>query len=247
MMIPDVNSVRLKIKRANKHIADVEDLIRRVPDAFKSTIEVDAKTGNKFIKHAIPNMVALQLDMAVVIGDAVHNLKTALDFGWCRTAHRFKVPIDSFSKFPVRETAKELASALQGRNVHTISPKLYKGIVTDVQPYEGGNEDIWAVHRLDIIDKHQLLIPLFDITAVTDIAVEDEQGKISRRGLTFAKMSGGGWYIPVPAHHQVKDKGHFSVKILFDDGLPCEHMEIISVLPRFSRTVLKVVELLENL
>jgi hypothetical protein len=247
-MVPDFNSVQLKIKRANKHIADVEDLIRRVPDAFKSTIEVDAKTGNKFIKYAIPNMVAIQLDMAVVIGDAIHNLKTALDFGWCRTAHRFNVPIDRFSKFPVRDTAKELANALQGRNVHTICPELYKRIVTDIQPYEGGNEDIWAVHHLDIIDKHQLLIPLFDMTAITDMTVEDEQGRISRGlGVTFAKMSGGGWYIRVPAHHQVKDKGHITVTILFNDGLPCEHQEIISVLPRFSRTVLKVVELLENL
>ena len=31
-----------------------------------------------------------------------------------------------------------------------------------VKAYKGGNDDLWALHELNILDKHRLLLPVYE-------------------------------------------------------------------------------------
>src|SRR5437879_6404809 len=74
---------KLKIKRANKHILELE----REMDAFRQTdfyrffVEKNPETGRSTlvgeVVQAVPEPVPL------ILGDAIHNLRSALDLGAC--------------------------------------------------------------------------------------------------------------------------------------------------------------------
>ena len=94
---------KLKVERANKHIADIEERVRRSPDAYAPSLKIDLKTGQQFVQYGLTDRT-LQPDLALIIGDAVHNLKCALDFTWCGTI-RVLLPsaLSGQSKFPIYE------------------------------------------------------------------------------------------------------------------------------------------------
>ncbi len=73
------SSARLKIDRAHTHIKDLEgqfkSFVERKPHRFG--IKHDEKTGQPVIEIRFVEDVPAEL--AVVIGDAVHNMRCALD------------------------------------------------------------------------------------------------------------------------------------------------------------------------
>jgi hypothetical protein len=239
----------LKIERANKHIADVNKLISALPKSHVSTVELNPNPpGNEAIKHDIRNRDKIVDNLALIIGDAVHNLKCALDYAWIGALERF-VPdaLGNFAKFPVFSTRYKLENALVGRKINTAAPKLYKRIVCDIQPYHGGNDSIWAVHRLDILDKHRLLVPVIEFVSITGIEVENERGEIERGGFTWATAQKAPFYIPIPPQWHVKNKGQLTIGIAFDEGTPSDGMDVADMLATYSIQVLNVVQVLEQL
>ena len=240
------NSSRLKIERANKHIADIESCIRRLKDTYTVTIERNAETREQSVRYGLPQS-DIPVQIALIIGDAVHNLKTALDYAWTTViAGLVPTAVSNFSKFPVYGTREKLEDALRGREVHTASPALFNLMVSEIQPYSGGNDDIWAIHKLDILDKHRLLIPLVSITALQNIELENETREIIR-GDTWAGTHIGWNYVDIPDGYHIKNKGQVAVQVVFKNGFPFEGAEIFGTLSIYSRLSLKIVELLEKL
>lgn len=77
-----IESAWLKIDRAEKHIDDLDAIIGSLPDAYVSSIEADSQGRGNSIKYHLPNDAAINREMGLIIGDAIHNLKTALDHAW---------------------------------------------------------------------------------------------------------------------------------------------------------------------
>jgi len=48
-------SSRLKIKRANHHIAEIQTFISLLPDAYTATVEINPDGGNEVVKHDLRN------------------------------------------------------------------------------------------------------------------------------------------------------------------------------------------------
>jgi hypothetical protein len=240
-------SSRLKIERANKHIADIYAAVRTLPDRYTATVEVNPQTGNEVIKHDLSDGNTITTDLALMIGDAIHNLKCALDYAWIGTIERF-VPsaLDSSTKFPVRPTKDELESALRGRKIDTAAPTLFELVVSNIKPYQGGDHSIWSVHTLDILDKHRLLIPVLEFAGVDGIELENERGETSN-GFTWGTDQKPPYYIPIEVGWRIKNKGHVSVAVLFDERTPAYLMDAPDLLSTFAKVVLNVVELLEGL
>jgi hypothetical protein len=42
-------------------------------------------------------------------------------------------------------------------------------LIKKLKPYQGGNNTLWRVHRLDIVDKHRLLVPVAAVHTKTGI------------------------------------------------------------------------------
>src|SRR5579871_98760 len=169
------HDARLKIERAKHHINDLDRRMRKfadADDAYSIYVEHDAKAGCDVIK--VIAMKAVPEEFALIIGDALHNLRTALDFAMNDIVSKGT----KYTKFPVYETRNTLEGAVNGGLKHNAPEHIIKFIVDTVQPYKGGDGDaIWSLHGLDIEDKHRLLIPRVHVTAVAGIRAQSDTGE----------------------------------------------------------------------
>jgi hypothetical protein len=234
---------RLKVDRANKHIFDIRNRLVSLQDSETSSVEVNPATGSERLKHDFTDRTALT-DIALMVGDAVHNLKCALDYTWFQTIERLApVAVGKFSKFPVYRFSDQLKTALEGREIHIAAPKLFDLMLTKIKPYEGGNPAIWTVHKLDIRDKHRLLIPVFTNLSIVGIEVEDERGN-RHPGDTWATAQQAPFYIDFEVGLHVKDKGILSYEVIFEDSGQLMHVPF--TIMHYSELILKIVEVFEG-
>lgn len=237
---------RLKIDRADKHISDIKRCLVRLEDSETSVIEVNPTTGSERLKHDFSDRAALT-DIALTLGDAIHNLKCALDYAWLQTIARV-VPsaVGKFAKFPVYRHADQLKSALEGREIHLSAPRLFGLVMTDINPCEGGNPAIWSVHKLDIRDKHRLLIPVFTNLSIVGIDVEDENGERFPGGNTWATTKEPPYCIDLAPGLHFKNKGVLSYEVIFEDVESGYLMHVPGTILHYSKIILRVVETFER-
>ena len=163
----------LKIERANKHIADLKTLTEGVVngDSCRLHIEKDGKTGNDTLK--IDSIKPLPPDAVLIIGDAVHKLHTALDL---MMSEIVRDP-DRYTRFPFFETRQEVVGQMDSGKIKAAGHEICDLIMNTIKPYRGGNDTLYGLHDLDIVDKHRRLIVILDVVSIT-IDAEDENGKL---------------------------------------------------------------------
>ena len=211
---------RLKVDRAKKHIADIKATIQELQDSFASTVEHDSKSGVVALKYDSPEAPRIVNEIALMFGDAVHNLRTSLDYAWVAVMRQINpAMVDGYTKFPFREALKGLDAALTGRKINVAAPRLFDGMRTDIKPYRGGNDSLCRLHDLNIADKHLLLTPVVSYSSISGGTVEDETGR-SHDLNTFGIEGDGPFYVSFLPGYKVKDHGHISVTVLFDEGAP---------------------------
>ena len=110
---PPLHHSSIKIKRARGHIAELEAIFARY------LIETPPQTSAKLVQGqekgwAIDielSSVALPDDAGAIFGDAIHNMRAALDLAVCECV-RFNKKSDKRVHFPFCENSDELGSGL---------------------------------------------------------------------------------------------------------------------------------------
>ena len=155
----DLTGVDLKIKRAKVHFADLEALWRGFLKAhpYEWVRENDPQTGESGLrlKQAQP----LPLCVPVLAGDLIHNLRSALDqLVWQLVKANGGEPEENPSahSFTVWDLEAKCQTGFPGgaAGVSKAALKFLKGL----KPYKGGNDALWAIHYLDIVDKHRMMV-----------------------------------------------------------------------------------------
>jgi hypothetical protein len=232
---------RLKIERAKKHIADLESAIYALENTCTSTIE-HRPDGGQSLKHEIPEFHNALDRLSLIVGDAIHNLRSALDFAWRSTVTRLLPDkVSDTTKFPVRKTRQEVEAALHGIEIDTRCKPLFDCIISQIQPYEGStNSVIWTLHDLDISDKHLLLLGLDQSGLIVHIAIRDQNGELHAGASWHAKGLEGRYIIDFALGLQVENKGKFSVTVILQEA------GIFKSLPVVGNFTFHTVKLLEN-
>jgi len=119
-------------------------------------------------------------------------------------------------------------------------------ILTDLKPYAGGDHAIWPIHRLDIRDKHRLLIPVIFYSSVSGIETE-HNGEVFPNGFTLGTHQEPPWKISMPPGVHVKNKGKVSLSITFEYGDAGDDPIFADTLEFCSQHFLRIVETLEAL
>lgn len=101
----------------------------------------------------------MPLEIPLMTGDAIHNLRSSLDIMICDIAELRGQ--DRIYKFPFAETEEKLKVILEKE-----TKKLGQDIcdkILEMRPYKGekGNAKLRALHDLDIADKHRIIVPYF--------------------------------------------------------------------------------------
>ena len=230
----------LKIERADKHIADFDERLLSSSDRHGPKLYIDTKTGQKVLYYGLLDYM-LSGELAVITGDAIHNLRSALDIAWLDIVKTVGSPKGTFSKFTISSTKPKqwLEGVLTGKNAG-IDPnsRMFDFLVNVVKGYKGGNWDILALNDLDIDDKHFLLIPTVAVTSVTGIELENEDGTIDC--CDIALPSRHAYRRPIPFETKLKKNGEVHFSVTFGEG-PTKGLEIVPTLKSFSRTVRDII------
>jgi hypothetical protein len=92
-----------------------------------------------------------------ILGDIIHNLRSAYDLLACDLVRvHDENGVTQGTGFPISKCRNEkyVMQKLAGASQRAID------LVHDLKPYKEGNENLWCIHRLDILDKHRLIMPV---------------------------------------------------------------------------------------
>jgi hypothetical protein len=145
----------LKLTRAKEHLHNLEAEVRAFLARKPYTIvaEEDRATGDRVWRVRVKEQPPQE--WGVTIGEVVHALRSALDLMVCLLVERNGHEVSDETGFPVVRRDQDLKSAL-----HKISgvSRAATEMILGFHPYRGGDDQLWMLHRLDITDKHRLLI-----------------------------------------------------------------------------------------
>lgn len=168
-MAAELDIVRLKVTRAEKHFEDFKAEVgvgpnaRKLRDAAYTEIDYHAGTLTYISLAPIPSPEA-----RVILGDSIHQLRSALDHMVCALAMRTNprsVCEDSKLQFPIFKAPKDFASDWR------VSKGVYEKLlgkaecaeIEQCQPYilnPATPEDhpLYILTKLDNLDKHRLVL-----------------------------------------------------------------------------------------
>src|SRR5450756_29474 len=122
---------RLKVDRARYHTSDLYRKAATFMAANPYVVHIDRESDARGDVLKLEGVAAFPDPLLLVLGDALHNLRSALDHALIATA----VNSTEHTKFPIRNTAEELRSAVKGGLKDCVPGKVVKYIVDVVQPY----------------------------------------------------------------------------------------------------------------
>lgn len=204
-------------------------------------MEVDTDTRMQFIHYRLKHLNFLP-DIALIVGDGIHNLRSALDHAWFELIGKLLPDrINKHTKFPIRNTIEELNAAFKSHSIDTVHPGLSEFVRDDIKPYLTGNDMLVFLHDLDIIDKHRFLIPHANYGSIEGLKLHDNP------------MPYGSWGgemdasipVKVPLGRKIENTGRISLEIHFSEG-PLKFMEVSEMLRIFRATVFDAIERMEG-
>jgi hypothetical protein len=165
---PALASVRDKIRRAQFHLDTINAALTltlgTTPESETFTIDTDPE-GTQWIAR-FRKIDPLDPSLPLIIGDCIHNLRSALDHLVYQLAVLNGSSASAAEKtaFPIclRETGP---NGFNDRVRTSLKPFVSAAALAEIensQPYRAysvpNEADIWVLHKLDIIDKHRLLL-----------------------------------------------------------------------------------------
>ncbi len=154
-----------KLERAKKHISDFESARKTFQKENADTIQFkDDPKARKRIYYVSRDLY-VRPEIPLIVGDAVQNLRSALD----HLAHQLMCvgtgqpgPFSSVY-FPIAEDADEYKCGPR-RRIKRMRRDAIKAIDA-LEPYGGGKGEVfWHLHQLNNVDKHRMLL-----TALTSL------------------------------------------------------------------------------
>jgi hypothetical protein len=157
----------LRLRRASYHLQRFENEVRQWMDEGPYQIVSEPQPEQRQKVFRVEILSSPPPELGLLIGDYLHNLRSALDnlaYDLAR-AHRggpLSRSVAKDSQFPIFKDRDQFMS--RGMNqIRGVAPEAQK-IIEELQPYQRGNEfaydRLWWLRELSNNDKHRLLQPM---------------------------------------------------------------------------------------
>jgi len=179
--------VLAKYEWAKHHVNNFNNAeqIFRNENRISFSREIDTTTREFVYKVRI--IPEIPQSIRFMLGDAIHNLRSALDHAAYAVVKAGTSQPDTHTYFPVFDDPKAYASMLKSR-VPGLRQHCYE-VFDRIQPYKNGwGHWIWQLHRLDIIDKHRLLLAISTIPVARTATPSDKSAPGIHKGIVAAAM-----------------------------------------------------------
>jgi hypothetical protein len=230
---------RVKIARAKKHLEELDRAVNGFLklNPYEIYNEFDPRTGEEIwrIKVSIPPPV----ELGGIVGDIVHNLRSALDLAICQLVLINGGKVSNSTEFPIFTDRTKYQA--KGRDkVKGVSPaalKIIDYLQPCNQPYPPEDHMFYVLHRLDMADKHRLITPV-----TSAVMGDDSQINISNavlygmpqargvnpveNGAEFLRLK----HISKKPNTQIEPRLKF--ELVFDKDGPGQGQPILHLLPQ---------------
>jgi hypothetical protein len=157
-MSSPLNSVRLTVRHAKDHIAELDLLTEAFfdTDPYEMVIEPDPLYPGRKIQYA---RIAKPLPYRIpgLASDAAVNLRSALDhIGFICARHAGGNGKKAY--FPFADTLAEVKAAARIKGPSEQIPKPIFDYMVACQPYEGGNDTLWRLNKIANTNKHEVTL-----------------------------------------------------------------------------------------
>jgi hypothetical protein len=193
--------ITAKIERAEKHVNDFTAewiaFSRRAYEVIADE-ELDEAGRRNFrlrIKEDAP------LSLSTNIGDAVSNMRSALDYLVYQLLDSRGVEVGRHHYFPISGSAEKFETSYGGKikGVGDEAVSIIKGL----KPYKGGTDGFWHLDELCRTDKHRLLLTVVTRPESTGLSLADVYGSMQmpwlsdiNREAMLDKLQGQFLFIP---------------------------------------------------
>ena len=177
----DLSDARDKLRWAKHHFETLRSQIEPVEqrDTHSMRVEVDPQSGK--YEFYVSELEPTDPDWGLIIGDCLHNARTALDYVMVRlwALVTAQAPADvAWIQFPIHSDPKKFASAV-GEHRKELGFSGYLARIEELQPFNAFNPSVWGfgmnvsgtapktpaslpfaldrLSMLDNIDKHRVL------------------------------------------------------------------------------------------
>jgi hypothetical protein len=151
--------VTLKIKRAKEHVADLERQLHVFLESGPYKVGAKHDPQTRKLIYCVTSAQPIPDCLPLVAGDAIQNLMSALD----HLAYQIVCsntgdhpPNPNRIYFPVADDAEKYEAKKRGK-IEGARQETFDAIDA-LKPYRGGNDLLWALYRLNNIEKHRLLL-----------------------------------------------------------------------------------------
>jgi hypothetical protein len=172
--------VSAKYGRAQKHINDLklclEDLRKSNPYAIGRRDDPNSGLAT-YYSASVPDIPS---DIPLILGDALQNLRSTLDHLIWKMVERDGGTPGTHTGFPIFDDLKEYETRMPGK-----VKGLREGAIEKINllyPYKAGNHNLWLLHRLNIVDKHRLLLTVCHRPLGHTLTPSEESEFIRKRG-----------------------------------------------------------------
>jgi hypothetical protein len=158
-MIAPFDGPRLKVARARRHVTEIKSAV----DAYfaRSPIRIIVEPSDDewgmFNYWRVRFTESVPIDLSPMIGDVLHNLRSALDVMACDLVRRAGQSEKSVY-FPFAPSKDELGAEIKRKRFHLAGEQAVS-LLRSLQPHRKGHVYLRALHDLNVQDKHQMIIP----------------------------------------------------------------------------------------
>jgi hypothetical protein len=252
---------REKLKRAEKHINDLSAICDEFFAEHYRLILIDYACPAPYVRKRgirTKNKNPLPSCIPLILGDAIHNLRAALDLLAFQLLKDSGRSIDSIY-FPIatKNTGPEAAKrTIESRGIKFAGCDVVKLFIS-FEPYKGGRLHLWELHDLDIIDKHRLLLTIAQFTQVSRLILKEIDPLAPNWNFTnsnIGDMSVDWFSTPLPGwawfpSHLISDHEHdlgMTGTVFFKEG-PFAGKPVLQTLNVLADNVRSVIESTEAL
>jgi hypothetical protein len=207
-----------KIERAKQHIKSVESVVQWMVDRnnYVAASAQDPRSGH-YVLRVGPKGSGLPHELPVWTGDAIHNLATSLDYLWSGLARQAVPNLATRAHFPRHETRQNLADMLSKSPVSKAFP-IVEGLILDhLKPYKEGNFHLWAVGKLDNVDKHRLFFTAMSIAKFGKFRPVSEDGSVIDLSHSTMQTHGPELTLGFAAPFKLNDDAELIVDVVFHE------------------------------